>query len=1136
MTPASPSPTTPKAKSRIQKRANSFFRGVFKSSSQKANTSSQSSPVTNNARLAWHGFKALAKTAEDLLEGTPFKIPIAALNALIETADAIIDNKDSIAELLSPIRERLEIVSKELQLKDRRDIKDIDPTLQRFAGTLQEVTKTLQMLHERGLFKRILERDEDLEEITNMTRRVDEGTKNLLLELNLASFRQINAVKDNTEVLRLRELRPIRQVRHASLQISSCVTGTREDIIDNIVSWCKDTSQNVPAIYWLSGMAGTGKSTIAFTVCKQLDSDRQASRLAASFFCSRQTEAGRKRSNIMPTVAHDLAFRLPRFRRALLDAQVDANPPALEHHLRDLLVGPWDESIPDREGLPPLVVVLDALDELENSGGSLFMEELINQIAGHRDHFRGLKFLVTSRRDPRIVEIGKSLSAETVYRLEEVPTTTVQKDINIYLCASLPRLDPNQLRRLADQASGLFIYAATAVRFIIPQHASRHPPPHSVQKDRFEVLLNSWPGELHCSAEGLLVDHLYEDILTRYILPMAEVDRRIALAVLHTVLCTEEPIFVSDISHLWDKMDQDTIMDVLEHLHSVLYISSGRVYSYPKSFVDFMFDPTRFTDHELAVICSPTSDAQFRLAMSCFHLMDSLQFNICGLPSSFLNDSEINDFPEHLEKHIPSSLRGERLWALLVAHRWLNTNKTPDERDSHKDLILDLIAAVNLMTIFTNTMIAKSTPHLYLSALAAAPRNSDLMRAWHKRFPTIPTIVALRNAGSQLRLLKHDGCVNSVYFSHDGLRIISGSADQIVRIWDVLTGKQLHELGGHKYSVNSISFSPDGLCVISGSSDEMVRIWDVPTGEQLHTLEGHENWVRSVSFSPDGLRAISGSDDRTVRIWDVSTGEQLHTPEGHEKDVTSVSLSSDGLRAISGSDDKTVRIWHVLTGEQLHRLEGHERAVISVRFSPDGLCAISGSKDKTLRIWNVSTREQLHKLEGHKHWVNSVSFSPNGLRAISGSSDKTVRIWDVSTGKQLHKLEGHESRVVSVSFSPDGLRAISGSSDKMLRIWDVSTGEKLHQLEGHEGWLVSVSFSPDGLHTISDSKDNTVHIWDVLTGEHLHKLEGHEHSVSSVSSSPDGLRAISGSDDMTVRIWDVSTGEQLHKLEGHKAG
>ncbi|KAJ7867918.1 hypothetical protein B0H14DRAFT_3441558 [Mycena olivaceomarginata] len=91
----------------------------------------QPSALKANAKLAWHGFKLIAKNVEAFLDSTPFKIPIAVLNILIDTADDVIDSKESLAELLLPIGQRLEIVSNALKLK--QPPKDIHPTLERFA-------------------------------------------------------------------------------------------------------------------------------------------------------------------------------------------------------------------------------------------------------------------------------------------------------------------------------------------------------------------------------------------------------------------------------------------------------------------------------------------------------------------------------------------------------------------------------------------------------------------------------------------------------------------------------------------------------------------------------------------------------------------------------------------------------------------------------------------------------------------------------------------------------------------------------------------------------------------------------------------------------------------------------------------
>ena len=90
-------------------------------------------------------------------------------------------------------------------------------------------------------------------------------------------------------------------------------------------------------------------------------------------------------------------------------------------------------------------------------------------------------------------------------------------------------------------------------------------------------------------------------------------------------------------------------------------------------------------------------------------------------------------------------------------------------------------------------------------------------------------------------------------------------------------------LSGHSDSVMSVAFSPDGRRIVSGSGDKTIRVWDAETGEEVvGPLKGHSDWVMSVAFSPDGRRIVSGSDDKTIRVWDAETGEEVMGPlKGH---------------------------------------------------------------------------------------------------------------------------------------------------------------------------------------------------------------------------------------------------------------
>ena len=214
----------------------------------------------------------------------------------------------------------------------------------------------------------------------------------------------------------------------------------------------------------------------------------------------------------------------------------------------------------------------------------------------------------------------------------------------------------------------------------------------------------------------------------------------------------------------------------------------------------------------------------------------------------------------------------------------------------------NIVDTANFVKYFTASPAASSTPHLYVSALATWSKDSFISQSWIKHFPFIPSLTHIRgNITTPLMVVPTNARVFSVAFSKDGTKIVSGSEDNSVQVWDTSTGAALQNLNGHTNRVNSVAISHDGIHIVSGSSDKSVRVWNATTGAQLHQLTGHNDWgVCSVAFSHDGILIVSGAFNGSVRVWDTKTGAELQQLNGHTNCVRSMAFSHDDIYIVSG--------------------------------------------------------------------------------------------------------------------------------------------------------------------------------------------------------------------------------------------
>ncbi|EJC98406.1 WD40 repeat-like protein [Fomitiporia mediterranea MF3/22] len=888
----------------------------------------------------------------------------------------------------------------------------------------------------------------------------------------------------------------------------------------NIVEWASSGSdQNV---FWLHGVAGSGKSTVSMTVA---DRFRAISCLGAHLFFQRGKS---EPSSVIRTLA---SFDASIAKHVLAAIEQD-NDIALAAGTTQFLTLVNEPLIHCGEAMRgPVIIVLDALDECGTSTNQQSLLEVLRE--GFPVLPKNFRFLITSRKE---LDIDRALSSrpESVYAVElEHDSTSCKDDIT----------DDWRLKmdRLGDAAGGLFVWASTAVKLIDRDYPSRR--------------LNDLVSQSQ-SLSGL--NNLYRTILdTSGISFDDKISKGNFSQVLSLILLCKITLSDGVIDGILGYPDEESSRLVLSRLQSVLvYIPGAPVRICHSSFCDYLLAPERECDNWYIDLESQ----KLFLVTRCFGVMkDGLRFNICGIDSSHLFNDQIPDLPDRVRVNIPLHLE----YACLFWAQHLREVQFSPALLSKLSEFLNkcFLYWLEVMSLLGKIGIAGQALLHVMNWIS----NDHCIFAFYFAIDTshlrvCPSQLGVKERSPLLKKLTgHTAVVTAVAFSLDGTRIASGSSDMTIRVWDAESGRIISgPFAGHTSSIRSVAFSPDGTLVVSGSSDRAIRIWDVESGRVISgPLTGHTSWVYSVAFSPDGKLVVSGSADKTILIWNVDGGHARSGPfKGHSGSVRSVAFSHDSKRIVSGSDDKTIRIWNAKSGQTIYGpLEGHAGHVMSVAFSRDARRVVSGSVDRTIRVWNAETGQCISgPLIGHTSVVCSVAFLPDDERVISGSDDRTVRTWYIESRQTVSiPFEGHSLNFLSIAFSPDGTRVVSGawdctiriwdaennmghgkcvasgSDDRTIRVWDTESGEMVSgSFKGHKDAVRTVSFSPDGTHVVSSSEDKTLRMWDVKSGQMSSgPFEGHKSSVRSVAFSPDGRRVVSGSLDKTIILWDVESGNVI---------
>ncbi|KAJ6569846.1 hypothetical protein DFH09DRAFT_430108, partial [Mycena vulgaris] len=433
---------------------------------------------------------------------------------------------------------------------------------------------------------------------------------------------------------------------------SLCAPGTRVEIQEDILKWLSPQPGTKEYIFWITGIAGSGKSTLSATLVDNLR--KKDTPVAAQFFISRNIPETIDPAKIIPTVAQQLAEFSPAAAHIIQGKLKNGFPPTRGEQVKALLLAPIWELSKSRDAV---IILIDALDELEDAADSVM--EILESIAPKGYHLpENVRFLVTSRPE-HWADISRSSTLElAMFTQHSLETESSVDEVHNFIIARMKEItrwndwpSDDEVQKLSDKANGLFHYAATALQWIEGQINNRGT---ASRKQVFEKFTQMGIGQL---------EDLYRLILTSFENidgPAQDADWRASQLrgfqhVIGTILVLDEPLTIHQIIALLADIPEDDfdVTNFLQRFRSVLIPGTTTFFKEAtpqmhKSFRDYIMD-----GHAPAEFRILTGHAHFVTARSCLEVI---------VKAGSQSDISLQYSVRHWHRHLRAAVKEGTTW------------------------------------------------------------------------------------------------------------------------------------------------------------------------------------------------------------------------------------------------------------------------------------------------------------------------------------------------------------------------------------------------------------------------------------------------------------------------------------------
>ncbi|VTR97370.1 WD40 repeat domain-containing protein [Tuwongella immobilis] len=472
-----------------------------------------------------------------------------------------------------------------------------------------------------------------------------------------------------------------------------------------------------------------------------------------------------------------------------------------------------------------------------------------------------------------------------------------------------------------------------------------------------------------------------------------------------------------------------------------------------------------------------------------------------------------------------------------------------------------------------------------ITSLAVHPNGSQLLTAGADK-------VAVLRESATLKPIRTFGpfpdAIAAVTFSRDGAAIAIATGKQVRT---VILNENRESTQQHPAQVLSVAFTADRKRLLTGSSDNLGRIWELATNEEIQTIS-HGTAVLGVAAHSNQQWLITASSDRRIQIstspfrqsivasdkpithliapsnsghlfsadatgaivqWNSGNGNRERAYEGVPGPIVALAVHRNSQSLAAVGADSVLRIYHYADGQQVGTIPlptppmgKPAPKVLAVQFHPNNPVVAASLDDGTILAWKIPYQigqplpeafgKPIQQFEHPKGASILQWLQPDTL--VAGGADGIARAWRISPEDSYRSLN-HPNIVDCLAFSPDGKQIVTGCHDGLVRIWDAEKGQVVKEIKAHLNATMQpevvygVAWSPDGKQVVSASFDRSLKLWDVASGNLVREFKaydektnpkGHREAIFAVVWTADGKSLISGSSDRTIRVWNVADG------------